>query len=367
MYDGERSFDSLERTSVNNPARPGPGSSGRASARIPLPLWIFLVLFAAFVWSTLSIRAGNWIGFSSTLGWHGDTVSVSDSTPIAAELPFILSLGEGRRQIDCEVRWQETAGEATGGESGADPLMEVGAATPAWIASCRGRRIDYMDVEALPFVDPARGLSYTMTYAEIDPRFFTPLGLVVANLVLLLVVLPFAFFHPWRDDLARLRRHPWRVPLALLLTFACVLPLLALGWALDAAGVAHPYLDPSVTEEEMLALARELFLYIAPLALGGAIAEELVFRGFLYRALIGVCRPWVVWLLSTTLFTVIHFAPLGLYPPSIWIAPGIFLMGSVLFFLRHRFDSLLLPILAHLAWNGALILLYGMAAAEAPL
>jgi membrane protease YdiL (CAAX protease family) len=347
-------------------AGPGTGAHNGMAARPAHISWIVLVLLAAFVWNTLSTRAGDWVAISPTLGWHVDTVSVSDSTPIAPGPPFTLSLGEGRRQIACEVRWQETAGEIAGGEPGADLVAAAVGAARTWTAACRGRRVEFVDLDALPFVDPARGLPYTITAAELDQRYFSPLGLIAANLALLLVVLPFAFFHPWRDDLERLIRHPWRVPLTLLTVFACALPLLALGWALDAAGVAHPYLDAGATEEDMRSAAEHLFLHLAPLALGAAVAEELVFRGFLYRSLIGTCRPWLVWLLSTALFTVLHFAPLGPYPPGIWFAPGIFMLGSALFFLRHRFDSLLLPILAHLAWNGAVTFFLGQAAFGAP-
>ncbi len=73
------------------------------------------------------------------------------------------------------------------------------------------------------------------------------------------------------------------------------------------------------------------------------IAEELVFRGLVFRRLKGYTNFWVGALVSSALF--------GLYHMN--LAQGIyaFLFGIVLAAVYHRFNNLLAPILLHFAAN----------------
>jgi membrane protease YdiL (CAAX protease family) len=91
------------------------------------------------------------------------------------------------------------------------------------------------------------------------------------------------------------------------------------------------------------------FLLIVPgVALGAPVAEELLFRGFLFAAL----APSRVGKAGTVLITSALWA-LAHAGPAPWvIVGGIFLMGIVLGVLLLRFGSLWLTIVLHAIWNG---------------
>jgi uncharacterized protein len=108
-----------------------------------------------------------------------------------------------------------------------------------------------------------------------------------------------------------------------------------LGWNL--ADQTQPMVETfrnSSTIEERLALTL-LVVVLAPLA------EEVVFRGALYRFLKGkVTRPVV---LSAVIFALVHFHPAGL--------PGLIVLGVVLCLVYEKTGSIRAPICLHALFN----------------
>lgn len=73
------------------------------------------------------------------------------------------------------------------------------------------------------------------------------------------------------------------------------------------------------------------------------IAEEIFFRGFVYRALRRWAEPWPATFLSAAIFAVAHFIPL--------VMPPIFVLGILLARVVERRDSLVPAIFAHMVFN----------------
>ncbi|MAA75097.1 MAG: CPBP family intramembrane metalloprotease [Salinisphaeraceae bacterium] len=88
--------------------------------------------------------------------------------------------------------------------------------------------------------------------------------------------------------------------------------------------------------------------------------EELVFRGQLQpwlRGRLGVALPGPLSaanLLTGALFTALHF----LFHPPLW-ALGVFIPSLVFGYFRERHDSLVAPIILHVAYNAAYCLILG--------
>ncbi len=114
---------------------------------------------------------------------------------------------------------------------------------------------------------------------------------------------------------------------------------------------ADPESTKGLIEKSMAEVANNKwrFLLIVPgVALGAPVAEELLFRGFLFAAL----APSRVGKAGTVLITSALWA-LAHAGPAPWvIVGGIFLMGIVLGVLLLRFGSLWLTIVLHAIWNG---------------
>jgi membrane protease YdiL (CAAX protease family) len=104
-------------------------------------------------------------------------------------------------------------------------------------------------------------------------------------------------------------------------------------------------------ESSMQDLARDKWRYaliIPGVALGAPVAEELLFRGYLFAALAPtrIGRVGAV-LVTSALWSVAHAGP------APWaIVGGIFIMGLVLGVVLLRFGSLWVTIAMHATWNG---------------
>lgn len=92
--------------------------------------------------------------------------------------------------------------------------------------------------------------------------------------------------------------------------------------------------SPSIGLWALLALG---IVIVAP------IAEELLFRGFVFRAMRNWARPTPAILLSAAFFAVVHVLPLVLVP--------IFVLGVMLAGLTERRGSIIAPIAAHMTFN----------------
>lgn len=96
-----------------------------------------------------------------------------------------------------------------------------------------------------------------------------------------------------------------------------------------------------------------LFLLVLPsVALGAPLAEELIFRGQIFTALVHSRAGFSgATLITSTAWALMHFT-------EPWLAIGqIFVMGMVLGYLLYRFGSLWLTIACHGAWNLIYLLL----------
>ena len=84
-------------------------------------------------------------------------------------------------------------------------------------------------------------------------------------------------------------------------------------------------------------------LFILTACVAAPIFEEIIFRGLIFRSLLGMTRPWIAVTLSALLFAIVH-------PISMW--PGAFAMGCGLALVFYRNGNLLVIIWTHALWNG---------------
>jgi membrane protease YdiL (CAAX protease family) len=83
---------------------------------------------------------------------------------------------------------------------------------------------------------------------------------------------------------------------------------------------------------------------ISAAVIGAPIAEEIIFRGYLYPVAKKYTSTWFAALFTGVLFGVVHMNLLGL--------PTLALMGVALAVLYERTGSLWVPVLCHMAFNG---------------
>lgn len=88
------------------------------------------------------------------------------------------------------------------------------------------------------------------------------------------------------------------------------------------------------------------------------LAEEAVFRQWIYVRVIGRLPVWAAAIGTSWVFMLAHvFNPQVTAMPA--YLPTMFALGLVLFWLRHRYGTLTLPLLAHISYNGLLVGLAG--------
>lgn len=153
----------------------------------------------------------------------------------------------------------------------------------------------------------------------------------------------------WADEAAALsRRAAWAWPAAIVAAQATLQAL----W--PAGDAAHSFAEPTG-----LGLPPDKGMAIALAVLWGPIAEEAVFRQFLYRGLIvRVALPTVA-ALTTALFVLPHLPQIlapGDLGTSLAVASGYVVAGLLFFVVRWRTGALLPAILCHAGLN-ALVLI----------
>lgn len=135
------------------------------------------------------------------------------------------------------------------------------------------------------------------------------------------------------------------VLLLLLATEALVTSLIAL----VTGGYTNPQ-QQDIAPGGVLTFADFMWLFVT-VAVIAPIAEELMFRGLVYRYLRGKTGVTVSALLSAALFAALHVKPI--------LLPILFVVGLVLALVAERFDSIYPAIALHALNNGAaLVLLY---------
>jgi membrane protease YdiL (CAAX protease family) len=112
--------------------------------------------------------------------------------------------------------------------------------------------------------------------------------------------------------------------------------------------IDRPLLTPEQLETDVgagtMALAVLLAVVVAP------VAEELFFRGFLYRSLRVRHGYWFAGLVSSILFGLVHFQPEGLLA-SLPLMVGVTAAAMAWAYLYDRAGSILVPVTSHMAFN----------------
>jgi membrane protease YdiL (CAAX protease family) len=92
-----------------------------------------------------------------------------------------------------------------------------------------------------------------------------------------------------------------------------------------------------------------LFFAILSIGVVPAIFEEIAFRGILFNEFQMVTSTPAVILITSILFTLLHFSLIS----AIWLFPGAIALG----FLRSKYNTLNYGILAHFTYNTSIVLL----------
>jgi len=120
--------------------------------------------------------------------------------------------------------------------------------------------------------------------------------------------------------------------------------ILALGWQKFVEGNFGGEVQATV---QMIRETQDFLLIAAMISaavIGAPIAEEIIFRGYLYPVAKKYTSSWFASLFTGVLFGVVHMNLLGL--------PVLALMGVALAVLYERTGSLWVPVFCHMAFNG---------------
>lgn len=79
-----------------------------------------------------------------------------------------------------------------------------------------------------------------------------------------------------------------------------------------------------------------------------ALFEEVAFRGILYNELAKITSTWPVIIITSILFTLLHFSIMS----AIWLFPGALVLG----YLRSKYNTISYGIFAHFAYNTSIVL-----------
>jgi membrane protease YdiL (CAAX protease family) len=117
------------------------------------------------------------------------------------------------------------------------------------------------------------------------------------------------------------------------------------------AVLGHP--PPEAEQIDACVQGTTLALSAPLIILGAPIAEELFFRGFLYRGLRRRLSVWPAAAISSAAFALVHVNPESSTEAAATalLAPGLFVVGAGLAWIYERRKSLLAPIAGHAVFN----------------
>jgi len=92
-----------------------------------------------------------------------------------------------------------------------------------------------------------------------------------------------------------------------------------------------------------------LLLCILSIGVVPAIFEEIAFRGILFSELLFVTNKNAVILITSILFTLLHFSVISI----IWLFPFALAMG----YLRAKYNTILYGVLAHFTYNTSIVVI----------
>jgi hypothetical protein len=173
----------------------------------------------------------------------------------------------------------------------------------------------------------------------------SPYALMTTMTVSSLIVIGLFVYAGWaKVSRAWLLSHPWVV-------LMWVVPL-AMGTVVPSAAVQELMPDlPNLIDEQMAGILNARGGYFV-ICLLGPLAEELVFRGAVLRALLSwkAGRPWAMIALSALFFAGVHFNPAQM--------PHAFLMGLLLGWLYCRTGSIVPGVVFHWVNNTIAYILF---------
>ena len=142
-----------------------------------------------------------------------------------------------------------------------------------------------------------------------------------------------------------IRKRPW------VTLFWCVVA--ALGAIIPSVWLQEHMPElPNLAEDAFDMILKDRWGYVS-VGLLAPLAEELVFRGAILRALLRWCsKPWVGIVLSALLFAVAHMNPAQL--------PHAFLIGLLLGWMYYRTDSIIPGIVYHWINNSVAYVMYNL-------
>lgn len=166
------------------------------------------------------------------------------------------------------------------------------------------------------------------------------IGGILVYALLIGIVLLIARGLDWRETFAFRRPRSWARAGAL--TVGLLVAVFIVGAILEAIFHAgeEQGLDPAGWQPDR---AGALVLSFLAIAVAAPLAEEMTFRGLGYY-LLSQFGPWAAIAVTGMAFALAHGLIVGI--------PVFFVIGAGLAFLRFRTDSLLPPILVHMAFNG---------------
>lgn len=210
------------------------------------------------------------------------------------------------------------------------------------------RAIEGIPVQVLAILVTAL-VSLPIAAVVADRDLVTLIGIIVNEAALAVIVVMWAR--------ARQRGEPWsalglqgfnRENVAVGLKFAGLGFVAAYGAGIVVVQVIERVTGNPVEQPEQIPLDASptgwrLLLVALGVVILAPIAEEMFFRGFVFRALRRWAKPWPATLLSAAVFAVAHVIPL--------VMPPIFVLGILLARVVEKRKSLVPAIVAHMAFN----------------
>lgn len=187
-------------------------------------------------------------------------------------------------------------------------------------------------------IQAASGIPYTTWGDSAENLFFgVVVSLIVSSLVLAVVVTALGWWRPVLRDRTR-SRHRWPIIAPILLTVIAVVGLFSADWT---------------------AVGGAFLLAALGLCLVG-FTEEIVTRGVLLVALRSRLAEVWVWLVSSSLFALMHLINVALGQSLVATLPQVlaaFSTGTILYILRRTTGSLVPAMLLHALWDFTIFIL----------
>jgi membrane protease YdiL (CAAX protease family) len=139
-----------------------------------------------------------------------------------------------------------------------------------------------------------------------------------------------------------------------------IFPLVALGVALALSVTAASQFLPSAEETPIAKLLNSTTAILVFGIFGVAVApllEEIIFRGFIFKALWEAAGARVAVLFTAALFALVHAGQLAGNWGGVLL---IFAVGSVLSIIRQRTNSIIPGFVVHTAYNSTLFVLFAL-------